>query len=418
MYLLLIFIAIIVSGVAAELLTRWLLRLQNHYYVWPPYYRMEMHLNSTFLPRMAPRVRFYVNSHGERGDELPRGGGRVFRILVAGGSPAECALLDQEDSWPMRLQTLLNAPDILDTFGLPQVHVGNIAKSGMDAQALDVVLEHGLKTFSNLDLIVIMVGGSNILNWLKAGAPERQEYQRPTPDKFFAWQPVGPFGWSPRRTALAEMARRVRQRLMRPLLVRHGVGKSLNAARLMRLNALELRSSTPDPKFMLQNFETAFRSALVRAQRHANRVLVVRQPWFEKEQFTPEEEAQFWNGSVGDPYSGKVTTFYSHGVLFDLRRRIDQTSVRVCNEIGVEHIEVQSVLEPSVVNYYDHIHFTPAGAVVIAQEIARFLVGSHSTSKEFPELHVRAAGQRAKAVQFSVGNPDSGVLAEKGQPAS
>jgi lysophospholipase L1-like esterase len=357
--------------VAAELLARRFLRWQNRYCVWEPYFRMEMHIDHKYLPRLNSIVRFNCNSQGVRGDDLPRGCDRLYRILVTGGSPAECGLSDQDDSWPMILQNLLSRPENLMRLGASHVHVGNIARSGLDAQALDLVLEHALEPLGELDLILVMVGGSNVLNWMKADTPPDPEYRRPDIHRFFAWQPNGPFHWKPRYTALAEILRRVRHCLTRPIEMRYGVGKSLNAARQMRANAAEMRDSTPDPGTFLRNYERALRSALRRARASGARVLVVRQPWFEKKHFTPEEEAQFWNCSVGDPFSGKCTIFYSHDVMFRLMHLIDVSTARVCADMGIEQIGIQHVVEPTIENYYDHLHFTPRGCAIVAQEVAR-----------------------------------------------
>ncbi len=60
------------------------------------------------LPSQEALVRFEVNSEGERGDEPPADSRATYRILVAGGSAAECYFLDQPSTWPEVLKRELS----------------------------------------------------------------------------------------------------------------------------------------------------------------------------------------------------------------------------------------------------------------------------------------------------------------------
>src|ERR1041385_3603084 len=101
----------------------------------PPGMRLELRQHPDVAPEIEPRVRFEINPDGERGGEDPPGDD-VCRILVAGGSAAECYALDQPTSWPGVLQRLLNEDDALRALGARRVHVGNIARSGVSSPEL------------------------------------------------------------------------------------------------------------------------------------------------------------------------------------------------------------------------------------------------------------------------------------------
>ena len=58
-------------------------------------------------------------------------------------------------------------------------------------------------------------------------------------------------------------------------------------------------TAVPDPTPMFDHFEKHLRSAIETAKAHADRVLVVRQSWFQKESYTPEELAHMWHGGAG-----------------------------------------------------------------------------------------------------------------------
>ena len=53
---------------------------------------------------------------------------------------------------------------------------------------------------------------------------------------------------------------------------------------------------------------------------------------------------------------------------------MDACAARVADELGVEHINLMPVLDPSLDTYYDFFHLTPAGARVVAATVAGTLV--------------------------------------------
>src|SRR5439155_16534402 len=130
----------------------------------------------------------------------------------------------------------------------------------------------------------------------------------------FGCVPEQSFGWKPKTWAALELARRLRRSWQRPLEVRERAGGWLVAARRMRAQAKELRTSVPDPAPMLDRFEHHFRRLLLRAKSHADRVLVARQPWFEK-RYTPEEAAKFWHGGLGKAWKETISVYYSLEVM-------------------------------------------------------------------------------------------------------
>jgi hypothetical protein len=186
-------------ALATEVAVRWWLRRFGGYYVWSPGLRLHLHPDREVFPELERRARIDINADGERGDAVPRADGRLYRILVAGGSPVECALLDQPTSWPGMLQRLLDTPEHLRTLEASVVHVGNIGFSGVASQGLNVILEKVLPRYRRLDLIVIMVGGNDVSDWLAKGAPPSvQRHAVPTRDIWRARSAGSPAGspWS------------------------------------------------------------------------------------------------------------------------------------------------------------------------------------------------------------------------------
>ncbi len=355
---------------AAELAARWWIRHRTRHHVWPPGLRVELRQDPGVFPQVESRVRLDVNADGERGGDVPEDGTGCFRVLVAGGSAAECLALDQPTSWPGALERLLRSPDNLHALRARRVHVGNIARSGIASSELDLIFERVLPQYgSPLAVIVIMVGASDVLKWLEDGAPESRPAHAGGVADTFACHPEQRFGWRPGQWAVAEVARRVRRVWLRPANVREGAGAWVPAARKMRAQATDLRPRVPDPTVMLDNFDGHFRRLVARAAAQAERVLVARQPWFDKDA-SPEESAFFWHGGVGKAWKQTISTFYTSEVLRDLMGRLDARAAAIAEEAGVEQLDLRPVLTPSLENYYDFFHCTPKGAAIVARAVA------------------------------------------------
>lgn len=350
------------------------IRFRHAYYVCLPGQRIRLHVDRETLPELDPIVRFHVNADGERGEEVPRlrRGETLYRVLVAGGSQPEGYFLDQDVNWPGALQRILSQPEYLSALGASHVHVGSIARSGVGSEALDLVFERVLPRYRRLSVIVILVGASDVLRWLEEGAPNAPSAPVPSAE-LFRCHPEAPFGWTPRTLAATELARRAHRRLLRPETVHEQAGRWLGKARTMRAQARVVRTAMPNPCAMLVHFETHLARAIQRAQAHAGRVVIVRQSWFNKAVLTPEEQSHMWHGGAGQAWREPVTTYYSIDVTARLMELLDDSAVRLAESLGVETVDLPSVLEPSLATYYDYFHLTPSGAQSVAVAVARTL---------------------------------------------
>ena len=355
-----------VAFVVAELLARLWLSKRGRYFVFKPGTTTLMQVDKETFPDLPPKVRFAINEAGERGGTPPRTWKDTYRVLVAGGSAAECYLLDQEASWPQVLQA--NLQPRASELGATRVHVGSISRSLVPCECIATMLRHSLPSYERLDLVVLMVGASDVVNWLEQKTPATLERGQMGIGRSFDVHPEGPFGWTLATLALRRIASFWYHRLGRPIEHREGAGKTIGKNRLMRANAREILDEVPDPTPMAEYFETCFRDMVTVAKDQAKRVLVVRQPWLAKE-FTPEEQARLWNFGAGRPYVEEVTTYYAHHVVDSLMQRLDSAQVRVCGELEVEHLDLMPHLERSFDTYYDFLHLTPKGSKRVGELI-------------------------------------------------
>jgi hypothetical protein len=305
-------------------------------------------------------------------------------VVVMGGSQPEGYLLDQGTFWPGALQHLLRAPERLARLGAARVHVGSIARSGVDSEALDLIADRVLTRYPHVSAIVVLVGASDVLRWLEQGAPAAAPKAAPASD-VFTWQPQVRFGLRPKDLALFEAVRRARSFWLRPQEVHHQAGSWVGKARAMRAQAKVIRTTMPEAEAMLDRFEHHLGRVVEKARARADRVIVVRQPWFDR-RCTPEESAQMWHGGVGRAWQDDVATYFSDDVVCRLMAMLDARAARVARECEVEELDLRPLLEPTLENYYDFFHVTPVGARRVADAVARVLLEEPALAAGAPHL--------------------------------
>ena len=259
---------------ATELAARWWLRRRQGYYVWLPGVRLHLHADRAALPEFEPVLRIDINADGERGADVPGGDRGLYRVLAAGGSAVEGHSLDQASNWTSVLQRTLGTTDNLRRLGATRVHVGGVGRSAVTARDVDLILQRVLPRYRHLDAVLVMIGAGDVVKWLADGAPTEAPAPPGAVGDLFAAHPEGPFEWHPARTAIAQLGTRWRHRWLRPVEVRHGVGRWIVEARAMRKAATEIRTSVGNPDVMLDDYARHLKAALQRAKARARRVLL------------------------------------------------------------------------------------------------------------------------------------------------
>ncbi|MFM7296485.1 MAG: GDSL-type esterase/lipase family protein [Planctomycetota bacterium] len=352
---------------ASELAARALVRASRAYYVWRPHDRTHMRIDPTSLPTLEPLVRFEINSEGERGDELPAERRGLYRVLVAGGSAAEGYLLDRPSSWPGALQSLLSEREACERLDARSVHVGNIARSLVPCETILTMLQRVLPRYEKLDLVLLMVGASDAVTWMEQRCPVPLPEARFGLDYMFDEHCERRFGWKPADWALRQVVSRIARRTRSPR-VRERTGSKLIELRERRRNAARWIDSTPDPEPMLARFEQNLAAMIELCRGKGARVIVVRQPWFDKE-LDEREEAVMWNFCIGRPYVETTSEYYTHPLVRSLLTRLDERAAATAQRLQVEQLDLRPLVEPNLANYYDYLHFTPQGARIVAEAV-------------------------------------------------
>ena len=103
-------------------------------------------------------------------------------------------------------------------------------------------------------------------------------------------------------------------------------------------------------------------------------MLVVLQPWLEGP-YTAEEAATFWHGGVGRAWKETVTVYYDLEIINRLLALVQARAATVADALGVPHLDVLRLLNQRFRHFYDHDHYTPAGAAIVAQAVASAFTG-------------------------------------------
>jgi hypothetical protein len=124
---------------------------------------------------------------------------RAFRVLVVGGSAAECYLVDQPATWPHVVQEALNRPSALEALGAPAAHVGNLGRSLVTCRHIDAMLDQVFPHYDKVDAVVFMIGASDVVAWLERGCPASIPLDPLKPGQMYGQHPRGPLGQRPAR---------------------------------------------------------------------------------------------------------------------------------------------------------------------------------------------------------------------------
>ena len=382
----------IVSGamltVFAELIARRVLA-SARFYVWPRFLRRENHLMPGVFPGFGPTSCISINSDGERGEEAPAENASVLRVLIAGGSAAEGYFLDQSDTLEARLQRELNRRFRLSDQCPGSAFVSNVGRSGFSSDKMLHLLHRVMPQHRRLDVVVMIVGASDILNWLKHRSPEELSFSEVNHKTCFEFYPGKQYQfWPWRSAALTDIWRYWRPRFLRRPEVCEGVGKHMVLLRQRRRDAKTILQSVASPEQVLQKFSRNVEEAIDLCHKVGARVLFVPQPHMDLDRVGDEQRLLIWNAAVGDPHKTNPLEYYSTSVLFRLMDEINAVAVQTARRCGASSVVVQPLMEPPALCFFDEFHFTPFGAAIVAKALAETILevlcsrGTQSDSDE------------------------------------
>ncbi len=343
------------------------------------YYVRHPSIHSVFnpypgtMPGVSGASHFITNSGGIRGSELSANDN--YRILVFGGSTAECLYLDQSEAWPQLVQDRLNQND-----KKLSVWVGNVGKSGNTSREHVLQFRYLLAQYPNIDTAVLLVGGNDLNLRLARGDGYTPDYLAQPGmlsllmrDAFRVLPQRNPNMPYYKQTAIGRMLDTLQQSQIElntsaAIEVEDNVGKIYNNRRKERKNA-PIQATLPDLTSGLGEYSSNLNSIIDLAQAHHVRLILLTQPSMYRSDLTPAEKDLLWFG-----WSSGRKFYYSVEAMAEGMLKYNQKLLEICQQRQVECVDLASMLSKDTTIFYDDLHFNENGAIRVAKNLADYMI--------------------------------------------
>ncbi len=359
-----------------ELAARRLSPPPDNFYIWPPNLERTFTPDQEILPGTSPRAWFRTNAFGLRSyNPSPTDD---YRILVLGGSAAECLYLNQRETWPRLIAENLNR----DRPRL-QTWVGNGGRSGQTSRDHIFHLRYLPLRALDIDALVILIGANDLQLRLQRGESYDPRYlEQPGAelaqiDRAFLWVPY-PFIRPPlpfyKKLGLWRMARRVARRFLgeRPQDPR---GRVIALWRDNRRESPVRLESLPEMEIGLREYLTNLKIIADLASKKGIRLIFATQPALWKDNMDPEEEDLLWGGGVGYFKTRPGQPYYTPKALATGLEFYNKILIAAGRQWEIECIDLAGDFPRTSEYFYDDLHFTLKGSALVAEKISGYLAG-------------------------------------------
>lgn len=323
-------------------------------YLRKPYLTKVFRPAPEIMPGIFGTSKFILNSCGIRGDEL--NSKHTRRILVIGGSSAECLYLDQSEAWPYLLQKKLN-----QNLGRDEAWVGNAGMSGKNTgDHLKLIKYFPLKRFK-IDTIIVLTGINDLSSRLSL---DKEYYSKEEEMTFFKKI----FIW------------RLLRQIQKPPIalgvfkIQDDYGKILQIWRSHRQSAARIIDSLPDLTSALAEYAHNINAIIDTAKKNNIRIIFSTQPTLWRASLPEELKKLLWLGGVGEFQDNPGCAYYSVEALVAGMKMYNDSLLAVCRERNVECIDLASLLPQDTSIFYDDCHFNENGSIMVSEIIAQYLL--------------------------------------------
>lgn len=372
----LIFMSVLLSFLATEVMLRWLKPDRKKYFVWQPNLRHTFYPDSTLFHGIKGASLFSMNADGVRGQAFKDGN---KRFLCLGGSTTECLYLDDTECWTRLLQDSLS-----QRFGTT-FQVGGIGKSGCTTRENYIHLKYFVPQLPKPDGVILMVGLNDMMKRLSRDSLYEQDF-RFTPeveDSFvrtiFLSEEVSNTWW--RNLELFKVGQQFFHRANNVSWesIQDDKGEVLKQWRNNRSEAGLLIHELPDLTSALNEFERNLHLVYEEAQSQKLDVIFVTQASLYKDTMGVFESSLLWMGGVGDFQKKIKRPYYAPSVLNHALGLYNQRLVAFCKDKpNVRLIDLAAHLPKDTSVFYDDCHYNESGA----RQVAGFISSTFPVSSK------------------------------------
>jgi lysophospholipase L1-like esterase len=374
-----------VSSAIAILMGEALLRvaLPNNYYIWPPHLKRVFRPDPHIMPGISGESKFEINSIGFRGDELASS--HAHRILTIGGSTTECLYLDQSETWPNLLQSILN-----DNLQGHDVWVGNAGMAARTTSHHLIAMQYLPLKEMKIDTVIFLIGVNDLHNFSDGGSRDPQNLSASEMTETLLYEtfkggmrqahPQDPFY---KKTAIWRLIRNIKNELLQKAdrnNIQDEFGMILSTWREHRRNAREIRTELPDLSSGLKSYSDNINKIIDIAQQKALRVIFMTQPTMWKAGLSADLDSLLWLGGIDDFQSEGGKPYYSTEALDRGMKQYNNRLLNICQLRKVECIDL-TVLDKDTTVFYDDVHFNESGAQKVANMLASHMLDQYAFSQ-------------------------------------
>ncbi len=304
------------------------------------------------LPGVQSGGTYSTNSWGMRGEEPPDDWDAWTTIVCVGGSTTQCFELDDTRTWPWLLQQHLRSIR-------PETWVGNGGLAGHGTR-MHILFVREVVDEVRPDVALFLVGVNDMVNYLGMEPGRQAALVSSEPD--FEW-------WLFCNSRLAQVAYFLKKAWIDEVPV-----QGTPWARAYEPEPLPgLEMDLPDDLHDLMH-DRDFTLDKVRTLIRMSREIGV-EPVFLTHPLL-FDDTDYWRGIFGT-YCWKTESpdsILSAATYWRMLDTINDDVIRACREEGASCYDLASAVPHSPEYFYDGVHFSEAGASLVADSVAAFMV--------------------------------------------
>ncbi len=344
-------------------------------------------IKNDFIKVLDPEITVTRNSLGFRGPDPPADRSRHLSLVTIGGSTTQCFLLSEDETWPALLGKHLER-------SFSPVWINNAGLDGHSTYGHQVLLEDFIVPLRP-HVALFLVGAndvarSSIAEWDAENVKSGLQFNslKTFIKSLSAYSEVATLSLNMYRSYIAYRAGLIHQSV------------DLNQQAYLDIPEEEqgkylVENAAPE---YLKAFEERLKKIVETSKKAGIKPILITQPLlvgFGKDDVTGVDLARV---QADDPrHTGKM--------YWEVLQAYNDVTMRVGRESRIPAIDLAKQMPKSSRYFYDFMHYTPQGAQVVADILARFLCPVLQT--DFPEYATRGCSSETPGPRGGSGGPVS-----------